>query len=74
MNDRNKVIYKAEDACKNAAEKIPDHFVELNKMVELGSRSNGNNTIVTIEQISIVQKCFEYTQLYCIFRDHQTAP
>jgi len=34
-----KVIIKAEDACSNAGEKIPDHFVELNKMVELGSGS-----------------------------------
>ncbi len=34
-----KVINKAKDACSNAGEKIPDHFVELNKMVDLGSGS-----------------------------------
>jgi DNA-damage-inducible protein D len=32
-----KVIDKAKDACKNAGEKESDHFVEVNKMVELGS-------------------------------------
>jgi DNA-damage-inducible protein D len=34
-----KVINKAKDACSNAGEKIADHFVALNKMVELGSGS-----------------------------------
>lgn len=34
-----KVINKAKDACSNAGEKISDHFVELNKMVDLGSGS-----------------------------------
>lgn len=34
-----KVINKAKGACSNAGEKIPDHFVELNKLVELGSGS-----------------------------------
>jgi len=34
-----KVIDKARDACKNAGEKASDHFVDINKMVELGSGS-----------------------------------
>lgn len=34
-----KVINKAKGACSNAGEKIADHFVALNKMVELGSGS-----------------------------------
>ncbi len=34
-----KVIEKAKAACKNADIKVPDHFVEVNKMVELGSGS-----------------------------------
>ncbi len=32
-----KVIDKAKDACINAGEKLSDHFVDVNKMVELGS-------------------------------------
>lgn len=34
-----KVIDKAKDACKNAGGAVSDHFVELNKMVDLGSGS-----------------------------------
>ena len=34
-----KVIAKAKDACNNAGEKISDHFVDINKMVGLGSGS-----------------------------------
>ena len=34
-----KVIDKAKDACKTAGEVISDHFVDVNKMVELGSGS-----------------------------------
>lgn len=34
-----KVIDKAKIACHNAGESDPDHFVEINKMVELGSGS-----------------------------------
>lgn len=29
------MIDKAKDACKNAGGKVSDHFVELNKMIEL---------------------------------------
>jgi DNA-damage-inducible protein D len=32
-----KVIDKAKDAAANAGEKLSDHFVDVNKMVELGS-------------------------------------
>ncbi len=32
-----KVIDKAKDACLNAGEKISNHFVDINKMVEVGS-------------------------------------
>lgn len=34
-----KVIEKAKSACTNAGSKISDHFVDINKMVELGSGS-----------------------------------
>lgn len=34
-----KVIEKAKGACKNSGDKIPDHFVDINKMVGLGSGS-----------------------------------
>ncbi|MEP7170261.1 MAG: DNA damage-inducible protein D [Bacteroidota bacterium] len=32
-----KVIDKAKDACNNSGEAVSDHFVDVNKMVELGS-------------------------------------
>ena len=32
-----KVVEKAKAACENAGEKVSDHFVEVNKMVDLGS-------------------------------------
>ena len=35
----NKVVEKAKTSCEHAGEKISDHFVEVNKMVELGSSS-----------------------------------
>lgn len=34
-----KVITKAKDACENAGEKPSDHFADVGKMVELGSRA-----------------------------------
>jgi DNA-damage-inducible protein D len=34
-----KVIDKAKEACKNAGERISDHFVDINKMVVIGSGS-----------------------------------
>jgi len=34
-----KVIDKAKEACKNSANAVSDHFVEVNKMVDLGSSS-----------------------------------
>lgn len=35
-----KVVEKAEEACKNAANPIKNHFVEVNKMVEIGSNTS----------------------------------
>ena len=34
-----KVIDKAKEACSNAGERVSDHFVDVNKMVDLGSGS-----------------------------------
>jgi DNA-damage-inducible protein D len=34
-----KVIDKAKDACKNSGDNLSDHFVDINKMVNLGSGS-----------------------------------
>lgn len=34
-----KVIQKAKDACKNAGEKIENHFPDIRKMVEIGSKT-----------------------------------
>jgi DNA-damage-inducible protein D len=34
-----KVIDKSKDACKNVGERLSDHFVDINKMVPLGSGS-----------------------------------
>jgi DNA-damage-inducible protein D len=34
-----KAIDKAKDACKNVGEKLSDHFVDINKMVPIGSGS-----------------------------------
>jgi len=36
-----KVIDKAKEACSNVGERVEDHFVDINKMVELGSGSSG---------------------------------
>jgi len=33
----NKVINRAKDSCENAGEKIGNHFIEVNKMVKIGS-------------------------------------
>ena len=32
-----KVLAKAKSACQNAGEKVTDHFIDVNKMVEIGS-------------------------------------
>jgi len=32
-----KVLEKAKEACQNSGQDINDHFVEVNKMVEVGS-------------------------------------
>lgn len=37
-----KVIDKAKDSCKNSGESIADHFVDINKMVPLGSGAERN--------------------------------
>ena len=34
-----KVIDKARESCQNAGFSVPDHFVDVNKMVDLGSGS-----------------------------------
>jgi len=34
-----KVIEKARESCENAGIPVPDHFVDINKMVVIGSRS-----------------------------------
>ena len=33
------VIDKAKDACRHAGQEIEDHFVDVNKMVDLGSNA-----------------------------------
>lgn len=33
------IIQKAKDACKNSGQVVNDHFVGVNKMVEIGSKS-----------------------------------
>ncbi|MBV6420174.1 MAG: hypothetical protein DAHOPDDO_01402 [Ignavibacteriaceae bacterium] len=37
-----KVIDKAKDSCKNSGESIADHFVDINKMVSVGSGAERN--------------------------------
>jgi DNA-damage-inducible protein D len=32
-----KVLVKSKESCKNAGEKVEDHFIDVNKMVEIGS-------------------------------------
>src|SRR4051812_10355919 len=43
-----KVIDKAKEACKNSGDKIPDHFVDNNKMVGLGSGSERGITDIAL--------------------------
>lgn len=45
-----KVIDKAKDACKNVGESVADHFVDINKMVPLGSGAERN-----IEDIALTR-------------------
>ena len=45
-----KVIEKAQDACKHSGVAVLDHFVETNKMVELGSGSTR-----TLEDIALTR-------------------
>ena len=35
-------VSKAKDVCKNSGELVPGHFVDINKMVELGSGAERN--------------------------------
>ena len=34
-----KVVDKAKISCENSSESVPDHFVEVNKMVSIGSKA-----------------------------------
>ena len=34
------VIDKAKEACKNAGQQMSDHFIDINKMVQIGSSAN----------------------------------
>lgn len=43
-----KVLFKAQEACKNAEISIADHFVEVNKMVGLGSGSKREITDIVL--------------------------
>jgi DNA-damage-inducible protein D len=43
-----KVADKAKEACKNSGEEIPDHFVAVNKMVQLGSGSERQKEDIAI--------------------------
>ena len=35
-----KVLAKAKNACENVGEKVSNHFIDVNKMVEIGSGAN----------------------------------
>ena len=45
-----KVIDKAKTACRNSGQEIDDHFVDVNKMVEIGSRTKR-----TLEDIALTR-------------------
>ncbi|MFA5167400.1 MAG: hypothetical protein WC530_02580 [Candidatus Omnitrophota bacterium] len=41
------VIDKAKTACVNSGQNIPDHFVDVNKMIPLGSGSEVDDMMLT---------------------------
>ena len=45
-----KVINKAKEACKNAEESVENHFPDIRKMVEIGSKTERN-----IEDIALTR-------------------
>lgn len=46
------VINKAKTACEVSDHAIPDHFVDVNKMVDLGSGSQRNESAISSEHIT----------------------
>lgn len=48
-----KVIDKAKDAATNAGEKLNDHFVDVNKMVEVGSSAKRHWMILPLHDMPV---------------------
>ena len=51
-----KITEKAKESCRGAGEKISDHFVEINKMVELGSGANSFEKKIKKEKMTKYDK------------------
>ncbi len=54
-----KKVSKAKYACKNSGESVPDHFVDINKMVELGSSAERNIEDIA-DHFAEVRKMVQY--------------
>jgi DNA-damage-inducible protein D len=57
-----KVLAKAKEACENVGEKVSNHFIDINKMVEIGSgilyeRGVDNAVLHSVGMPRSVERC-----------------
>ena len=54
-----KVIDKAKIACETSKQMISDHFVDVNKMVDVGSGARESEYIMLISQRGFISGCYK---------------